>query len=118
MQVVRTPVFEVSLFELLKAYGDQRRRATSHNLVIEATELYALSEAIERLRGIIGTVESWTTLATFLPEELRGGLVMRSAVASTFAASLELVKDGRADLRQSTPFGPIYIKGKKAAANG
>jgi segregation and condensation protein A len=46
------------------------------------------------------------------------GLFMRSAVASTFAASLEMVKEGNANIRQSSAFGPIFIKGKEAAANG
>ena len=118
MEIVRTPVYEITLYELLKAYGDNRRRATSSNLVIEVSQLYSISDAIERLRGIVGHVGEWATLSSFLPAEFSDGLVMRSAVASTCAASLELVKEGRAQIRQSSPFGPIFIKGKEAAANG
>jgi len=70
------------------------------------------------LRGVMGEVGDWTSLSAFLPEDLRDGLFMRSAVASTFAASLEMVKEGRANIRQSSAFGPIFIKGKEAAANG
>lgn len=118
MEVVRTAVYEVSLYDLLKAYGDNRRRATGSHLTIEASQLYSLSDAIERLRGVIGEVRDWTSLSAFLPEDLVDGLFMRSAVASTFAASLEMVKDGKANIRQSSAFGPIFIKGKEAAANG
>lgn len=118
MEVVRTAVYEVSLYDLLKAYGDNRRRATGSHLTIEASQLYSLGDAIERLRGVMGEVGDWTSLSAFLPEDLRDGLFMRSAVASTFAASLEMVKDGRANIRQSSAFGPIFIKGKEAAANG
>ena len=118
MEVVRTAVYEVSLYDLLKAYGDNRRRATGSHLTIEASQLYSLSDAIERLRGVMGEVGDWTSLSAFLPEDLRDGLFMRSAVASTFAASLEMVKEGRANIRQSSAFGPIFIKGKEAAANG
>ena len=118
MEIVRTPVYEVSLYDLLKAYGDNRRRATASHLTIEATQLFSLSDAIGRLHGVIGGVKDWTSISAFLPEELMEGVLMRSAVASTFAASLELVKEGRADLRQSSAFGPIFIKGKEAAANG
>ena len=118
MEVVRTAVYEISLYELLKAYGDNRRKATGSQLTIEASQLYSLSDAIERLRGVMGEVRDWTSLSNFLPEDLRDGLFMRSAVASTFAASLEMVKEGRADIRQSSAFGPIFIKGKEAAANG
>ena len=118
MEVVRTAVYEVSLYDLLKAYGDNRRRATGSHLTIEASQLYSLSDAIERLRGVIGEVRDWTSLSAFLPEDLVDGLFMRSAVASTFAASLEMVKEGKANIRQSSAFGPIFIKGKEAAANG
>ena len=118
MEVVRTAVYEVSLYDLLKAYGDNSRRATGSHLTIEASQLYSLSDAIERLRGVMGEVGDWTSLSAFLPEDLRDGLFMRSAVASTFAASLEMVKEGRANMRQSSAFGPIFIKGKEAAANG
>jgi segregation and condensation protein A len=119
MEVVRTPVYELSLYELLKAYGDQRRRATASSLTIEASKLYSMSDAVERLRGIVGNIADWTTLSNFLPKELMDGIVLRSAVASTFAASLEMVKEGRAEIRQTSAFGPIFIKGRKeAAANG
>ena len=118
MEVVRTAVYEVSLYDLLKAYGDNRRRATGSHLTIEASQLYSLGDAIKRLRGVMGEVGDWTSLSAFLPEDLRDGLFMRSAVASTFAASLEMVKEGRANMRQSSAFGPIFIKGKEAAANG
>lgn len=119
MEVVRTPVYELSLYELLKAYGDQRRRATASSLTIEASKLYSMSDAVERLRGIVGNIAEWTTLSNFLPKELMDGIVFRSAVASTFAASLEMVKEGRAEIRQTSAFGPIFIKGREeAAANG
>ena len=55
----------------------------------------------------------------YLPEALGGELMMRSAVAATFSASLELAKQGRAQLRQEDSFGPLYlraVKKTKAAA--
>jgi segregation and condensation protein A len=57
-------------------------------------------------------------MGAFLPENLTDGIVRRSAVASTFAASLQLVKEGKANIRQSSAFGPIFVKGKETVANG
>ena len=48
--------------------------------------------------------------ALALPEELRGELFLRSALASTFAATLELARRGRIELRQDRTFGPIYLR--------
>ena len=115
IEVVRTHVYEVSLFELLKAYGDNRRRIDSSKLTIETSKLYSLSDALERLSRQIGHTVEWTTLAAYFPEGLTDALVFRSAVASTLAASLELVRDGKAAIRQSNAFGPIQIRGKEAA---
>ncbi|MEE8352521.1 MAG: segregation/condensation protein A, partial [Rhodospirillales bacterium] len=56
----------------------------------------------------------WETLWQFLPEGLLEGLIARSALASTFAASLELAREGKIKLRQSDPFGPIYLKQAKS----
>jgi segregation and condensation protein A len=118
MEVIRTAVYEISLYEILKAYGDNRRRVSSTHLTIEASQLYSLGDAIERLTGLIGEVNDWTAISSFLPSELLEGILMRSAVASTFSASLELVKEGKASLRQSSAFGPIFIRAKEGAANG
>jgi len=112
-------VFEVTLYDLLKAYGDQRRRTNPETLHIEAWELESVESALNRLTQALGRGPDWEHLWRFLPpgtiEGLRiGRLSARSALASTFAASLELVREGRARIRQGKPFGPIYL----SAGNG
>jgi segregation and condensation protein A len=52
----------------------------------------------------------WKTLATFLPRDLQGGLLWRSAIASTLAATLEMSKQGQLQIRQDGPFEPIYLR--------
>ncbi|MFN0044731.1 MAG: segregation and condensation protein A [Alphaproteobacteria bacterium] len=109
--VVTHRPYEVSLYELLKAYGDQRKRSDDRTLRIPATlELYSMDEALERLLGMLGNIADWQTLASFLPPGLRGGLLARSAVASHFAASLELARTRRLELRQTETFGPLYLR--------
>ena len=49
----------------------------------------------------------------YLPEALGGELIMRSAVAATFSAGLELAKQGKAQLRQEGSFGPLYLRAVK-----
>ena len=104
------PVYDVTLFELLKAYGDHKIRTERTTLRIAPTRLFAVEEAIGRLRRMLGRIPNWQTLFSFLPANLRGGLLTRSAMASTFAASLELVKEGKIELRQDDPFGPIFLR--------
>ena len=113
-EVVRRSVYEVSLFDLLSAYGESRRRRVDAVLEIEPSALYSVADAIDRLSGLgVGTVD-WQTLFEFLPPEAGGGLRLRSAVASTFVAGLELARMGRIEFRQLNPFGPIYIRGRSS----
>ena len=62
------------------------------------------------MRGLVGKVPEWRTLFSFLPEFLKGSLILRSAMASTLVASLQLVKDGQAQIRQDGTFGPIWLR--------
>jgi len=101
------------LFELLKAYADHKLRSENTSLRIVSTKLYAVEEAVKRLRSMLGQMPNWQTLVSFLPVNLRGTLLVRSAVASTFVASLELVKEGQIELRQDDPYGPIFLRNRE-----
>ncbi len=110
MKIFRTSVFEVSLFDLLRAYSSTRDRENISALRIDPTKLYTTEKALDWLRQVIGEAPDWTILENFLPPELGSGIVRRSAMAATFAATLEMVKGGEASLRQSKAFGPLYLK--------
>jgi segregation and condensation protein A len=117
LPVVTKVVYQTTLFDLLKSYTDQRRRKVGSVLEIrESAALFSIDDAIRRLRALIGHVPDWATLTSFLPPGLAPGLNRRSAVASTFAASLELAKSGTVALRQDRPFGPIYVKPAEAGS--
>jgi len=110
LRYINNPVYEASLYEMLKAYGDHRNRNARHGtLEIAASELYSMEQAIDRLSQMLGRIPDWATLQTFLPPGARG-LIGRSALAATFAAGLELVRTGRLQLRQDRLFGPIYVR--------
>lgn len=106
-----TATYDVSLYELLSAYGRVRGSVQrDQNLRVLSLDLYSVEEAVERLRALLGDAPGWRTLSSFLPADLRDSMMLRSAVAATFSASLEMVKDGKAQLRQDAAFGPIYLR--------
>jgi segregation and condensation protein A len=104
------PVYALSLYELLAAYGEGHRRSHARVLTIAPPVLHSLEGALHHLAQFVGHVPEWRELAAFLPAELRGAVFRRSALASTFAATLELTRTGRVELRQDRPFGPIYLR--------
>ena len=111
-------VIDVSLFDILRAYADQRGRMSAATLHIAPTELFSMEEALRRLTGMVSEVPNWTSLAAFLPEDLQPGMVGRSMLAATFAASLELVRQGQVEMRQAGPFAPIYLRAAAAVSKG
>lgn len=115
IRVITHPVYDASLFEMLDAYGAITRRGKAETLTIEQFELFSMDDALGRLRGVLGSAPEWATLSSFLPEGLREGLPKRSAIAATFAASLELVRDGHAQIRQDSKFGPIFFRRRPGA---
>ena len=110
LEVEKTPVLEVTLYDLLKAYGEHRRRQETSTLTIRPLDLYSLEDALTRLSNLLGSLPDWATLASFLPGRSDNSLRGRSALAAHFVASLELVKEGRIELRQDGAFAPIWLR--------
>jgi segregation and condensation protein A len=109
VEIVRTPVFEAALYELLSSYAAHQARTQAETLRIEASEVYSMEDAYQRLAQMLGAMPDWEALGRFLPVGVHG-LLWRSAVATTFAASLELAREGKLQLKQLEPFGPIYVR--------
>ena len=110
VRVLTTAVFEVSLFELLKAYGEHKKRERARPLSIRPRVVHTIEQALRRLGGQMTMVADWQELERFLPPELLDGFDRRSAVASTLSASLELARQGQVEIQQRQPFGPIFLR--------
>lgn len=111
MPVVTTSIFDVQLFDLLKAYADHVVRTSVRTLTVEAPDLYSVEDALKRLETMLGRMPDWSVLASYLPPVEGDSLRMKSAIASTFIAALELSKQGRLRLRQDGgAYSPIYVK--------
>ena len=115
-KVIAKPVYTATLYDLLKAYGSHSGRRHEGALHILSSELYSMDDALKRLTGLIGRTLDWATLASFLPPGIAGGLVRRSALAATFAASLEMARAGRLRIRQDSAFGPIFLRSREENA--
>jgi len=107
-------VWQADLYDLLMAYASQRQRTmiTSHQVVARA--VWSLPQAREILERLIGSVTDWTSIerlvADFVSEEMRA-----TVIASTFSASLELVREGRMELHQSHAFSPLMMRVRREA---
>lgn len=112
IKVISHPVYDVSLYDLLSAYGEFKTRKQGHTYTINPMDLDSVDAALERLRIRIGRTPNWESLASYLPADWNPGVIGNSSIAATLVASLELAKAGEAQIRQLQAFGPIYIRKK------
>lgn len=111
---VRRVSYGATLLDLMQGYARIRTRDEFRPFVMDRDRVFTMEQALERMRGLIGFAGDWTDLVSYLPDEAEKDPVMRrSATAATFAATLELVKEGRVELRQSDTFAPIEIRQRK-----
>ncbi|HEY7901510.1 MAG TPA: ScpA family protein [Caulobacteraceae bacterium] len=105
---------EESLFDLMAAYVDQRRRQSERCYAPPAAVAYRLDEARARVRALLPALGRWSALSRIAPPGADGGPDRASCLASTLAASLELVREGQLEARQLTDFAEIYLRGRAA----
>ncbi|MGF1463562.1 MAG: segregation and condensation protein A [Maricaulaceae bacterium] len=113
VRTLTTPAYDADLHSLLKAYGEARRPAARAEIAVEPPNAYALEAARVRLSRMLGRIPGWRALEGFVPEpeHFRGEPPdPASRLASTFAASLELAREGKLSLKQMAPFGPIFVR--------
>jgi segregation and condensation protein A len=109
--------YSATLYDLLTAYASQRQRHAITNVRIAKRGVWSLQEAREILIRLIGGFKDWTALDTFLIEYLTSPEERSTAIASSFAASLELVREGSIEVRQHAAFEPLYLRSRPPAKN-
>lgn len=112
--------YTASVLDLMQAYARLKVRGNFTPLhMAERTSVWTMEEALERMKTLIGHAIDWAELSAFLPEGWEDDPAKRrSATASTFAATLELVKAGKLELRQSETFAPIQVRSREVNARG
>ena len=72
----------------------QRQRQAITNVRIAKRGVWSLKEARDILTRLVGELRDWTALDSFLIDYLTAPEERATAIASSFAASLELVREG------------------------
>ncbi len=107
----RKVVWDASLIDLMRAYARIRTKDEFRPFVMDREHVFTMEQALERLRGLIGGAADWADLQAFLPPGWQETpMARRSSTAAHFAAVLELVKRGQAQVRQGETFAPLQIR--------
>jgi segregation and condensation protein A len=117
-EIARTTavVYEATLFDLLSAYARQSQRHARAHVRFKARAVWSLAEARDALARLIGGASDWTELDSWLIAYGVEPNMRRSARASSFSASLEMVREGQIELRQDEAFAPLFVRAVRAPA--
>jgi segregation and condensation protein A len=108
---VRRVTYTATLLDLMQGYARIRTKDEFRPFIMDRKSVLTMEQALERMRNLIGFAGDWTDISSYLPDGWETDpQKRRSATAATFAASLELAKEGKIDIRQGETFAPIQIR--------
>ncbi len=112
--VDRKSNFTATLYDLLTSYAAQRQRQSTSTVTIKSREVWSLADAREIITRLIGNLADWTPLDVFLSEYMVSKDERAGVMASSFAASLEMVREGSLEIQQAGAFEPLYMRKSSA----
>ncbi len=114
VDIATKSVWKVDLFALLKAYSGLRERGVVNDYTPLKRSVMSLKDAREILERLIGEAREWAAFDVYLADYLASPEDRATVLASSFSASLELVREGHLEMRQSLTFGPLLIRRAKS----
>jgi segregation and condensation protein A len=113
---IKHPQWTATLYDLLSAYAVQRQKNALARVEVPHRTVWSLAEARTALDRLIGSANDWTRLDAYLIAYVVEPSQRATAFASSFAATLEMVREGVIELHQHAAFAPLYLR-KRDATN-
>lgn len=117
-RTIRERQFSAEVYDLIKAYADQRKRTTVKRAhIVKRRVVWSIKDARLRLERLVGQSSGqWLQLDLFLEQYLPAPELGRTAIASSFGATLEMAREGLIEIRQESVFSPIYMRRREPGA--
>ena len=116
VEIKKKNQYSATLYDLLSAYAVQRQEKAISVVTIGLRAVWSLQDARTALTRLVGHVAEWTSMDVLMSPYLSSLGMRRSVTASSFGASLELVREGKLELRQTEPFAPLYVRDRAPVA--
>jgi len=115
---IKHPQWSATLYDLLSAYAARRQTQARAFVRMPKRTVWSLAEAREALERLIGIAMDWSPLDQYLAAYLVDPAHRSTVLASSFAATLELVREGHLELHQQGAFAPLYVRKRPAPEQG
>jgi segregation and condensation protein A len=116
LRITRESVYDANVYDLLKAYSQQRARTAVRSMQLQPRTVWSLKEAREELERLLGINIDWAPLDQLIAEFLVEPELRKTALASSFTATLEMTREGALEIRQSKSFAPLFVRRRERAA--
>ena len=116
IRITRKSIYEANVYDLLKAYSQQRQRTAIRTWQIRQRTVWSLKEARAELERLLGIDCDWAPLDQLLAEFLVEPELRKTALASSFTATLEMTREGALEIRQAKSFAPLLIRRRMRVA--
>ena len=107
---INTPIYDVSLYELLKTYSNIQMQKTFQNISIPKLPVFTTEEGIKQIQNNLNRISDWKNIIELIPKFYFKKHMKKTGVAGIFAASLELTKEGIVKVYQKKMFDKLMIK--------
>ena len=107
---INTPVYDVSLYELLKSYAGIQMQKTFQNISIPKLPVLTTEEGINQIKNNLNQIIDWKNIFELIPNFYKKNKMKKTGIAGIFAASLELSKEGLIKVSQKKMFDKLMIK--------
>ena len=107
---INTPVYDVSLYDLLKSYSSIQMQKTFQNISIPKLPVLTTEEGIKQIKNNLEKIKDWKNLFDLIPKFYLNNKMKRTGIAGIFAASLELTREGLTKVSQKKQFDSMMIK--------
>ena len=107
---INTPVYNVSLYELLKCYASIQMQKTFQNISIPKLPVFTTEEGIKQIKNNLDKINDWKNIIELIPKYYLKNKMERTGISGIFAASLELTKEGIVEVSQKKTFDKLMIK--------
>ncbi len=111
---IKKPEWSATLYDLLSAYAGQRQKQARSFVRLPKRTVWSLGEAREAIERLIGLATDWCALDEYLIAYIVEPSHAATVRASSFAAALELVREGQLEVNQQKAFAPLYVRKRPA----
>ncbi len=107
---IYTPIYDISLYELLKTYSNLQMQKTFQSISIPKLPVFSTEEGIKQIKNNYDKIKDWKNIGDLIPKFYANKKMHKTGLAGIFAASLELTKEGSTEILQKELFKKVMIK--------